>query len=142
MAALWHRRGTKRTAQKHNDCAECRIQGNATAQEGAATCRVNHVTLHSTFYQLSVSLGGGFIGAFLLKIGFSLTQALLFYAALLTVRMGRFCALVLIRRLGYKYTMIVGVAVSALQSVSLIRAEYWQWLALWIATLSLAESLY
>jgi MFS family permease len=70
-------------------------------------------------------------------------RSLLFYAALLTVRMGmRFCALVLVRRLGYKYTMIVGVAVSALQSVSLIRAEYWQWLALWIATVSLAESLY
>src|SRR5436305_1704810 len=42
------------------------------------------LTLHSAFYQLSVSLGGGFVGAFLLKIGFSLTQALLFYAALLT----------------------------------------------------------
>ena len=101
------------------------------------------LTLHSGLYQLSVSLAGGFVGAFLLKVGFSLTQTLVFFASVLTARMVmRFCALALVRRVGYKYSVILGVGLSALQFASLIKAEQWQWLVVWIATLSLAESIY
>lgn len=101
------------------------------------------LTLHSAFYQLAVSLAGGFIGAVLLKAGFSLAQTLLCYAALLTSRMAmRFLSLAVVRRLGYKNTVILGVLLSALQFVSLVRAHDARWLAAWIATLAMAESLY
>lgn len=101
------------------------------------------LTIHGALYQLSVSLAGGFVGAFLLKVGFSLTETLLFYALLMTARLGmRFCALELVRRSAYKYAIILGVGLSALQFLPLMQARQWPWLAAWIVTLSLAESVY
>lgn len=101
------------------------------------------LTLHSGLYQLSVALAGGFVSAFLLKVGFTLPETVLFYAMLLIARLGmRFCTLYLVRRLGYKYAAIVAVALSALQFVPLTQAQEWPWLIVWIAVVSLAESTY
>jgi MFS family permease len=101
------------------------------------------LTIHSGLYQLSVSLAGGFVGAFLLKLGFTVAQALLVYAGLLAARLAmRFCALALVRRVGYKYAIMLGAALSALQFVSLADARQWHWLLAWALTVSLAESIY
>jgi hypothetical protein len=101
------------------------------------------LTYHSVLYQLAVSLAGGFVGAVLLQSGFSLAQTLLCYAMLLMARMSmRFLALEVVRRVGYRYGVVLGAVASALQFVSLVRAEDWPWLAVWVVTVAFAESLY
>ena len=101
------------------------------------------LTAHYGLYQLSVSLAGGFVGAFLLKLGFSLPTALLAYAALLATRFGlRFLALAVVRRAGFRGAMALGAAIGATQFIPLLRAEEPIWLAAWLLIVSVAESLY
>ena len=101
------------------------------------------LTFHYGLYQLAVALAGGFVGAYLLREGFSLPAALVAYAALLLARFGlRFLTLAAVRRLGPRRAMAVGVCVAGLQFVPLCFAESWVGLGLWIATVSVAESLY
>nr|WP_282189087.1 MFS transporter [Azospirillum sp. SYSU D00513] len=92
---------------------------------------------------MSAALAGGFVGAYLLKLGFSLPMALLAYAALLTLRFGlRFVALAAVRRLGYRGAMATGAALAATQFLPLLWAEDPVWLGIWLLVVSLAESLY
>jgi len=101
------------------------------------------LTLHYACFQLSVALAGGFVGAYLMKLGFSLPVALLAYAALLTARFGlRLFSLGVVRRLGYRRAMMAGAALCALQFLPLIRADEPLWLAGWLLLVSVAESLY
>ncbi|GGC70588.1 hypothetical protein GCM10011504_55460 [Siccirubricoccus deserti] len=101
------------------------------------------LTFHFGLYQLSVALAGGFVGAYMLKLGFSLPAALVLYAALLVVRFGlRFLALGVVRRLGLRGAMMAGAALAALQFLPLMLADIPAWLLAWLLVVSLAESLY
>jgi len=101
------------------------------------------LTLHYAFFQLSVAVAGGFVGAYLMKLGFSLPVALLAYAALLTGRFGlRLLSLEVVRRLGYRGAMMLGAVLCAAGFLPLMRAEEPLWLAAWMLLASLAESLY
>lgn len=101
------------------------------------------LTAHYGLYQLGGALGGGFVGAYLLKLGFSLPVALIAYAALLIARFAlRFVALVVVRAVGYRAAVMLGSAIAAMQFLPLMRAEDPVWLVAWLATVSLADSLY
>jgi MFS family permease len=101
------------------------------------------LTFHYVLYQLSVALAGGFVGAYLLKLGFSLPAALVLYAALLVMRFGlRFLALAVVRRLGLRAAMMAGAALAALQFLPLMLADNPAGLLAWLLVVSLAESLY
>jgi MFS family permease len=101
------------------------------------------LTTHYGLYQLGGALGGGFVGAYLLKLGFSLPMALMAYAALLIARFAlRFVALAVVRAIGYRGTVMLGAAIAALQFLPLTRAEDPGWLIAWLVTVSLADSLY
>jgi hypothetical protein len=128
---------------------ECRSAANAPAGQ---ILRIDHVVRHSQFrlltahyglFQLGSALGSGFVGAYLLKLGFSMPVALMAYAALLLARFAlRFVALAVVRVIGYRGTVMLGAAISATQVLPLMRAEDPTWLIVWIATVSLADSLY
>ncbi|WP_043839574.1 MFS transporter [Muricoccus aerilatus] len=101
------------------------------------------LTLHYALFQLSVALAGGFVGAYLMKLGFSLPVALLAYAALLTARFGlRLISLEVVRRLGYRRAMMAGAALCAAGFLPLMGADQPIWLAAWLLLASIAESLY
>jgi MFS family permease len=101
------------------------------------------LTLHYAFFQLSVALAGGFVGAYLLQLGFSLPAALVAYAGLLTTRFAlRFVSLAVVRRMGYRSAITLGAALSALQFLPLMRADEPIWLVAWLLVVSIAESLY
>jgi hypothetical protein len=101
------------------------------------------LTLHYAIFQFSVALAGGFVGAYLLKIGFSLPVALLAYASLLAVRFGlRFLALGVIRRAGYRGAIVIGTPLGAAQFLPLMYADEPLGLVAWLLAASLAESLY
>ncbi len=101
------------------------------------------LTSHYALYQLGAALGGGFVGAYLLKLGFSLPVALMAYAALLILRFAlRFVALAVVRTIGYRGTVMLGAAIGGMQFLPLMRAEDPRWLIAWIAIVSLADSLY
>lgn len=101
------------------------------------------LTVHYGLYHLSTALAGGFVGAYLLKLGFSFPAALLAYAALLITRFAlRFVALAAVRRLGYRRAIVAGTIIGALQALPLMRAEEPFWLVVWLLAVSLAESLY
>jgi MFS family permease len=101
------------------------------------------LTLHSALFGLSSTMAGGFVGAYLLKLGLGMPLALSAYAALLMLRFGmRFLALAVVRRLGLARAMQFGAGISALQFLPLLLAEDPRWLAAWIMVVSLAESLY
>jgi MFS family permease len=101
------------------------------------------LTAHYGLYQLGTALGGGFVGAYLLKLGFSMPAALMAYAALLLARFAlRFVALGVVRAIGYRGAVVLGAAISATQFLPLMWAEDPIWLVVWIATVSLADSLY
>lgn len=98
---------------------------------------------HYALYQLSAALAGGFVGAYLLKVGFSFPAALLAYASMLTIRFGlRLVSLAVVRRLGYRGTLILGAALGAAQFPLLMAADELFWLAAWLVVVSVAESLY
>jgi hypothetical protein len=101
------------------------------------------LTLHFAIFQFSVALAGGFVGAYLLKLGFSLPVALVAYASLLAVRFGlRFLALGVIRRVGYRGAIVIGTALGAAQFLPLMHADEPLGLVAWLLAASLAESLY
>jgi hypothetical protein len=101
------------------------------------------LTFHYGFYQLAVALAGGFVGAYMLKLGFSLPAALILFALLLVIRSGlRFVALGVVRRLGFRGAMMAGAALAALQFLPLMLADDPGWLLAWLLVVALAESLY
>ena len=101
------------------------------------------LTLHYALFQMSVALAGGYVGTYLIKLGFSLPAALIAYAGLLTARFGlRLISLGVVRRLGYRPAMALGAALIAMQFFPLMRADEPLWLIAWLAVVSMAESLY
>jgi MFS family permease len=101
------------------------------------------LTLHSALFGLSSTMAGGFVGAYLLKLGLGIPLALTAYAALLLLRFGmRFLALEVVRKLGLSGAMKLGAGIASLQFLPLLLAEDPRWLAAWILTVSLAEALY
>ena len=101
------------------------------------------LTLHFGLYQLSVSMAGGFAGAYLLKLGFSLPQTLVAYAAILAVRfMLRFLSLALVRRIGFRAAIVLGACVVAAQFLPLAHADRPAGLIAWLLAVALGESLY
>jgi MFS family permease len=101
------------------------------------------LTLHYAAFQLAVAMAGGFVGAYLLKQGFSLPQALCAYAGLLAVRCGlRFVALAVVRRFGYRAALTTGVVLSAAQFAALLGANDAAGLVAWLFVASLAEAFY
>lgn len=101
------------------------------------------LTLHFCLFQLSASLAGGFVGAYLLRLGFSLPTALLVYATLLTARFGlRLGVLAVVPQIGLRGAIIAGAGLSALQFPLLNRADDLAWLGLWLLMVAVAESFY
>ncbi|MDO9443610.1 MAG: hypothetical protein Q7T73_22230 [Beijerinckiaceae bacterium] len=101
------------------------------------------LTLHYALYQLAVAIAGGFVGAYLLRLGFSMSTALVSFAALLAVRCClRFIGLGVVRRLGYRRALVAGAAISAFQFPPLVFAHEPLFFGLWLLTVSLAEALY
>lgn len=101
------------------------------------------LTLHYALYQLSVALAGGFVGAYLISLGFSLQLALTGYATLMAVRCAlRFIGLSIVRRIGYRPAMMLGAAVASLQFIPLLHAEQLPFFLAWLFIVSFAESLY
>ena len=101
------------------------------------------LTAHCAASQASTSLAGGFVGAYLMKLGFSLPAALTVYAAVLSIRfVMRIVILPLVRQIGLKAALILGVVVGAAQFWPLSYADDPCWLLVWITTVALSESLY
>jgi MFS family permease len=101
------------------------------------------LTLHYALYQLSVALAGGFVGAYLISLGFSLHLALLGYATLLAIRCAlRFIGLGVVRRIGYRPAMMLGAGVASFQFLPLIHADRLPFFMLWLVIVSVAEALY
>jgi MFS family permease len=104
---------------------------------------VGLLTIHYAFYQLSSAMAGGFAGAYLLQLGFGMPVALVAFAGLLAMRFGmRTLALGVVRRLGYRRTMMLGAVLGGLQFFPLMHADSTLWLLVWLVTISLAEGLY
>jgi hypothetical protein len=123
--------------------------GRVTAEQLKPGSDVPHLspfrllTLHYIFYQLAVALAGGFIGAYLIRIGFGLPIALVGYATLLAFRCGlRFLSLGVVRRVGYQHAMMLGAGIASLQFIPLLHAERLPFFLLWVAVVSVAEALY
>ena len=101
------------------------------------------LTIHSMLWSLAMSLASGFVGAYLLRLGFSLATTIVLYAALLGVRFAmRMVMLPIIRRIGMRKAMLLGASIAALQFLPLIRADNPGWLAVWIILVSAGECLY
>ncbi|AWB21367.1 MFS transporter [Methylobacterium currus] len=108
-----------------------------------ATRQFHLLTLHCTAAQAATSLAGGFVGAYLMKIGLGLPAALCVYAAILAARFGlRLAVLPLVRRIGLRRALLVGIAVNALQFWPLGQAGDLRWLIAWIGIVALSEALY
>jgi MFS family permease len=98
---------------------------------------------HYGLYQLAGAIAGGFIGAYLLRRGLSLPATLCVYAAYLLARfLLRFLTLAVVRRIGPRRTLALGMSVAALQYVALFFAYRPLGLISWIGLASLADSLY
>lgn len=101
------------------------------------------LTFHCAASQASTSLAGGFVGAYLIKLGLSLPAALSVYAVILAVRFVlRLAVLPLVQRIGLRPALILGIGFGALQFWPLTYAEDPRWLFIWTGTVALSESLY
>ncbi len=101
------------------------------------------LTVHAGLHGLATTMAGGFVGAYLLKLGLGLPVALATYALLLTMRFGmRFLALRLVRRFGMKGALRAGTCVSALAFLPLLGADHLGLLLAWVTAVSLAEAVY
>ena len=88
-------------------------------------------------------MAGGFAGAYLLRQGFSLAQALCAFAALLAVRFVLRClSLFVVRRIGVRGAMAVGAMILATQFWPLAHAGDARWLGAWLFIVALGESFY
>ena len=98
---------------------------------------------HGILWSLAMSLAGGFVGAYFLRMGFSVPTTIMLYALLLTLRFGLRAAILPIARfLGMRKALLLGTVVSSCQFLPLIRAEEPCWLLVWIVTVAVGESLY
>jgi MFS family permease len=101
------------------------------------------LTLHCVLWSLAMSLASGFVGAYLLRLGFGMTTAIAMYAVLLAVRFAlRAVMLPIVRRLGMHKAMLLGTFIVAFQFLPLIHANQPLWLAAWILVISIGECIY
>jgi MFS family permease len=101
------------------------------------------LTYHNSTYMLASSLASGFVGAFLLRDGISLPVVLLLYAATYLVRyIFRLSVLPVVRRAGFRSSIMLGMGIIALQYLPLAWADKPRWLALWILCRALGEAIY
>jgi hypothetical protein len=101
------------------------------------------LTTHCVLSSLAMSLAGGFVGAYLLRIGFSVAAAIAINGILLAIRCAMRAALLpAIRRLGAGRALLVGRALMALQFLPLIHADRPGWLILWVLIVSTGECIY
>jgi MFS transporter, DHA1 family, inner membrane transport protein len=99
--------------------------------------------VHCILWSLAMSLAGGFVGAYLLRLGFSVATAIALYALMLVVRFAlRAVMLPLVQRLGMQRTMLLGALVVAFQFVPLIWADRPLWLGVWVLVVAVGECLY
>ena len=109
-------------------------------QEGR---RFRLLMLHCVLWSLAMSLAAGFVGAYLLRLGFGVATTMLLYALLLTVRFGmRAVMLPVVRRLGMRKAMLLGTTISAFQFLPLLNADSLPWLGAWIVVVSAGECIY
>ncbi len=100
-------------------------------------------TLHFVLFQAAAAMAGGFIGAYLLKCGFSLAAALVAYGGYLAVRsVFRFVALAAVRRVGYQRGLMLGTAVVGLQFIPLMWAQHLGCLLAWMGCVAMGEAFY
>jgi DHA1 family inner membrane transport protein len=104
-------------------------------------CRL--LTLHYVVRSLAMSLAGGFVGAYLLRLGFSLATAIAIYAVLYLTRFAiRFGAVPVIRRLRVRRSLLLGASLGGVQFVPLVFAERPIWLAIWVLTVCVGDCVY
>jgi len=109
----------------------------------AKHCQFSLLIAHTTLFSLAMSLSGGFIGAYLLKLGFSFSTAMLTYAGIWALRfVMRLSVMSLVRHIGYQGALVAGSVITALQLLAVVKAEQTAWLICWVALLSLADALY
>jgi MFS transporter, DHA1 family, inner membrane transport protein len=103
----------------------------------------NLMTVHVMLWALATSLTGGFVGAYLLHLGFSLAATLLLYAALLAARFCmRLATLPMVRWIGLRRAMLLGPGIAAFQFLALVHADRLAWLCAWVLVISIGESIY
>lgn len=101
------------------------------------------LAIHNALYMLALAVASGFAGAYLLRRGIALPLVLLLYASFFLLRFAmRLVLSALVRCIGYRRTLIVGLVVIALQYLPLSQAGQPAWLALWLLCMSLGEVLY
>jgi DHA1 family inner membrane transport protein len=101
------------------------------------------LTVHCVLWSLAMSLANGFVGAYLLHLGFSIATTILLYALMLGVRFAlRAVLLPIVRRLGMHGTLLLGGGIVAFQFVPLIWADRPLWLGAWVLIMSVGECLY
>ena len=99
--------------------------------------------LHFAFVQLAWASGGAFAGVYLLKVGFSLPEALAAYAGIMCVRFFlRFAGIEIVRRVGYRWALAIGTVLCAFEFFALIGADSPSGLVCWIVVSALAEACY
>ncbi|PPQ28297.1 MFS transporter [Rhodopila globiformis] len=99
--------------------------------------------VHCVLWSLAMSLAGGFVGAYLLRLGFSVATAIALYALMLVVRFAlRAVMLPMVLRLGMQRTILLGAVVVALQFIPLIWADRPLWLGVWVLVVAVGECLY
>jgi MFS family permease len=101
------------------------------------------LTAHCVLWSFAMSLASGFVGAYLLQLGFSVATTILLYAMLLAIRfLMRTIMLPVVRRIGMRRTIILGTAISAFQFLPLVHADKLRWLAAWIMIVATGECIY
>lgn len=99
--------------------------------------------IHFGLYQFAGAMAGGFAGAYLLRKGFSVPETLCIFACLLLLRfMMRLLSLGIVRRIGPRGAMALGVAIASTQYLPLLWADQTAGLLCWIAVVSVAEAIY
>jgi len=98
---------------------------------------------HYALVNLAWASGGAFVGAYLLRLGFSLPEAILSYAGIMGLRFfARFAGVEAVRRLGCRNGLALGTALCALEFPLLLWADSPWGMAAWILLTSVAESIY
>src|SRR4051794_4328334 len=101
------------------------------------------LTTHCILSSLAMSLAGGFVGAYLLRLGFSVAAAIAINGILLAIRCAMRAALLpAVRRLGTGRALLLGRALMALQFLPLIHADRPGWLIVWVLIVSTGECIY
>jgi MFS family permease len=105
--------------------------------------RFRLLTVHGVLWSFALSLASGFVGAYLLRRGFSIASTLLLYAVLLGIRfLMRMIMLPVIRRLGMRKALLLGTVIASFQFLPLIRADQPLWLVVWVLIVAAGECIY